>query len=179
LLKRALRGSIDLMGPAMKIQKELMSMPPFGGADDKGLLATEMKYIRNLKKLFLAVMGATVQKMMQALESEQEILMNLADILAEIYMCESVVLATQKAAIVRGEDAVKDHIAMAQVYVNDAIERAGFHAKNAVAAWAEGDEKRMLFMAIKRYTKHEFINTKALRRQIADTLLAANEYCYK
>lgn len=178
LMKRVMKGQIDMMTPAMAVQKELTGMPSFGDLDN-GLLADEKKYITNLKKLFLAVAGATIQKLMQELQDEQEILMNLADIMSEIYVCESTVLATLKACEVRGEDACKTEIAMAELYVNDAIERCGIHAKNAVSAWADGDTKRMIMLGIKRFTKHEFLNTKVLRREIADKLLAANEYSFK
>lgn len=178
LLKRVMKGEIDMMTPAMAVQKELTGMPSFEDLD-KGVLAEEKKYVSNLKKLFLAVAGATIQKLMKELQDEQEILMNLADILSEIYVCESAVLATLKACGIRGEAACKAEITMTQLYVNDAIERCGIHAKNAVSAWADGDTKRMIMLGIKRFTKHEFLNTKVLRREIADKLLAANEYCFK
>lgn len=178
LLKRVMKGHIDMMTPAMAVQKELTGMPAMG-AMDNGVLADEKKYIKNLKKLFLAVAGATVQKLMQELEKEQEILMNLADIISEIYVCESALLATLKACQVRGEDACKTEVTMTKLYINDAIERCAVHAKNAVAAWADGDTKRMIMLGIKRFSKHEFLNTRNLRREIADVLLEANEYCLK
>jgi hypothetical protein len=178
LLKRALKGEIDLMSPAMAVQKELMSMPQFG-EKATGLLADERGYISNLKKMFLAVAGSTVQSLMQELQTEQEILMNLADLASEIYICESVVLSTLKACSVRGETACEGELTMARLYINDAIERCAIHAKNAVAAWAEGDTKRMLLLGIKRFSKHELLNTKNMRRQIAQRLLEANEYCFK
>lgn len=178
LMKRVLKGEIDMMTPAMAVQKELTGMPSFGELDN-GLLADEKKYVTNLKKLFLAVAGATIQNLMQELQDEQEILMNLADIMSEIYICESTILATLKACDVRGEAACATEITMAKLYVNDAIERCAIHAKNAVSAWADGDTKRIIMLGIKRFTKHEFLNTKALRREIADKLLAANQYCFK
>lgn len=178
LLKRVLKGEIDLLGPAKAVQKELMGMPAFGD-QEKGLFAEEQQYVSQLKKLFLAVGGATVQNLMTELQSEQEILMNLADIIAEIYVCESAILATQKAISVRGEEACASEVTMTKVYINDAIERCGIYAKNVVAAWADGDTKRMLALAIKRFTKHELINTKAMRRKIAAQLIEANEYCFK
>ena len=177
LLKRTMRGKVDMLTPAMAIQKELMSMPSFGDAP-QGLLAEEQSYIKNLKKLFLAVAGGTVQTLMRKLKHEQEILMNLADIMSEIYLAESAVLRTLKLVSLRGEEACQGQIAMTKVFVNDAIERSAIHARNAVAAWAEGDMKRILLMGVKRYTKHEYVNTKDLRRKIADQLLQANKYCY-
>jgi hypothetical protein len=177
LLKKAMRGQIDLMSPAMAIQKELASMPTLGG-ESSGLLETEMNYVRNMKKCFLAVAGLTVQNLMMELQKEQEILMNLSDMMGEIYLCESAILRCKKLALVKGEDFIGDRVAMTQVYINDAMERLAFSAKNAAAAWAEGDNLRMLMLAIKRYTKHEFVNTKKLRRQVAETLLNAGNFCY-
>jgi hypothetical protein len=178
LLKRVMKGEIDMMSAAMAVQKELTSMPSFGDKPT-GVLADQKGHVTNLKKLFLAVAGATAQELMAKLQDEQEVLMNLADILAEIYVCESSILATEKAIAVRGEDACQAELRMTKVYVNDAIERCSTHAKNAVSAWADGDTKRMLMLGIKRYTKHDFLNTKELRRAIAAELLAANEYCFK
>jgi alkylation response protein AidB-like acyl-CoA dehydrogenase len=177
LMKKAMRGQLDLMTPGLAIQKELTSMPAFGGGDT-GLLGVEMDYVRNMKKCFLAVAGLTVQNLMMELQKEQEILINLSDMMSEIYLCESAILRTKKLAIVKGEDFIGDRVAMTQVYVNDAMERLAVSAKNVAASWAEGDTLRMLMLAIKRYTKHEFVNTKKLRRQVAETLLNAGEFCY-
>jgi len=178
LLKRVMKGKVDMMSAAKAVQKELTSMPKLGELPS-GTFGNEKKYVKNLKKLFLAVGGATAQELMTELENEQEVLMNLADILAEIYICESTVLSTEKAIKVRGEEACELEIGMTKTYINDAIERCAIHAKNAVAAWADGDMKRMLMLGIKRFTKHDFINTKEIRRKVADTLLEANEYCIK
>ncbi len=178
LLKRVMKGKIDMMSAAMAVQKEMTSMPAFG-PKPTGVFAAEKTYVKNLKKLFLAVGGATAQSLMQDLQDEQEVLMNLADMLAELYVCESALLATEKAVSVRGEEGAKAEITMAKVYINDAIERSATHAKNAVSAWADGDTKRMLMLGIKRYTKHEFLNTKTMRREVAAQLLEANNYCFK
>jgi hypothetical protein len=177
LMKRAMKGKIDLMTPAMAIKNEMMSMPTSGNSVT-GLFSVEKGYISNLKKLFLAVSGATIQSLMQDLEHEQEILMNMSDIMSEIYLCESAVLATTKACNVRGEEACKGQITMTSLYINDAIERCALHAKNAISGWADGDTKRMLMLGIKRFTKHEFLNTKNMRREVADMLLEANHYIF-
>lgn len=177
LLKRSLRGDVDLFKPAMAVQKELMSMPSFDSAP-QGLLSAELGSIKNLKKLFLAVAGATVQSLMQNLKDEQEILMNIADIMADIYLAESTVLRTLKLAEIKGEENCRGRILMTQIFVNDAIERIAVNAKEAVASWADGDMKRTLMMGIKRFSKHEFVNTKAMRRELADMLIARNDYCF-
>ncbi len=177
LMKRAMSGKLDLMTPAMAIQKELMSMPKLGGKPE-GLLAEEQEYVRNLKKCYLAVAGLTAQNLMMELKNEQEILIAMSDMMSEIYLSESAILRTLKLAQVKGADFVGDREAMTKVYINDAIERFAVSAKNVVAAWADGDNKRTLMLAIKRYTKHEFINTKALRRQVAATLIEKGQFCY-
>ena len=178
LLKRSLKGHIDLFTPAMAIQKELTSMPAFETEQD-GYLAKERKMVRQMKKAFLAVAGATAQNLMQELEHEQEILMNLSDMMAEIYLCESAVLRTLKRIQYLGIEHCETSIQMTQVYVNDAMERLAQHGRAAVAAWADGDMKRVLLMAIKRFTKFEPINTKDLRRKIAAHLITCNEYEFR
>ena len=177
LMKKAMRGQIDLMSPAMAIQKEMASMPSFGN-EPTGFMELEMNYVKNMKKCFLAVAGMTVQNLMMELQKEQEILLNMSDIMSEIYLCESAILRCQKLAAVKGEDFVKDRVAITKVYINDAMERVALHSKNVAAAWAEGDSLKMLMMAIKRFTKHEFINTKTLRRQIAETLTKSGNFCF-
>jgi alkylation response protein AidB-like acyl-CoA dehydrogenase len=177
LMKRAMSGKLDLMTPAMAIQKELMSMPKLGGQPE-GLLAQEQEYVKNLKKCYLAVAGLTAQNLMMELKNEQEILIAMSDMMSEIYLSESAILRTLKLAEVNGVDSIGDREAMTKVYINDAIERFAVSAKNVVAAWADGDNKRTLMLAIKRYTKHEFINTKALRRQVAATLIEKGQFCY-
>jgi hypothetical protein len=177
LLKRALKGHIDILNPAMAVQKELTSFTLPAPVSD-ATLAVEAALVANMKKVFLAVAGATVQALTTQLESEQEILMNMADIMAEIYLCESAVLRTKKRIQYLGLDKCITTIEMTQVYVNDAVERVAQHARATVAAWAEGDMKRTLLLAIKRFTKFEPINTKNLRRNIAGRMIAAGEYTY-
>ena len=175
LLKRALKGHIDILNPALAVQKELTSFTlptPVGDA----LLANEMHLVKNMKKVFLAVAGATVQALTTKLSTEQEILMDISDIMAEIYLCESAILATLKREDVVGSEKNAVAVKMTQVYVNDAVERVGKSARAAVAAWAEGDMKRTLLLAIKRFTKFEPINTKQLRREIAQHMINANQY---
>jgi hypothetical protein len=177
LLKRAMKGKIDLMTPALAIQKEMTSMPNLS-AKPQGLLAEEMELVQNMKKCFLAVAGMTVQNLMMELEKEQEILLYLSDIMSEIYICESAILRVQKLSENHDANYLADRVAMTQVYLNDAMDRVAIYAKNTVSAWAEGDNLRMLMMAIKRYTKNDAINTKKLRRQIAATLIQKGQYCF-
>lgn len=176
LLKRAMKGQLDLMTPAMAVQKELMSIPDFGAADSDEVLAKEKKALKNLKKAGLMVAGAAVQKYMQKLGDEQEILMNLADMLIEGYVAESCMLRVEKLIGKDGEEASKVYIDMMRVYLYEAVERAASAGKQAIYAFAEGDEQRMMLMGLKRFTKLEPRNLKEARRRIADHLIEKNEY---
>lgn len=178
LLKRALKGSIDLMSPAMAVQKELMSIPDFGASEDETLFAKEKKALANLKKAGLMVAGAAVQKYMQKLGDEQEILMNLADMLIEGYIAESTLLRVEKHVRAKGEGALKIETDMMRVYLYEAIEKAASAGKQAIYAFAEGDEQRMMLMGLKRFAKLEPFNLKEARRRIADHLIAKNEYAF-
>jgi len=177
LVKRSLKGRIDLMGPAMAIQKELMSIPTFGD-EPEGLLAKEMKAVKNAKKAALMIAGSAVQKFMQKLGDEQEIIMNVTDMLIEIYTAESAVLRTLKLAAVKDEDAAKYPVKMTRVYLSDSLERINLYGKHAVEAFAEGDELKMLMLGLKRFTKFDPINTTKLRRDIAGKMIEENKYCF-
>ena len=177
LLKKALRGTIDLVTPGMAIQKELMSIPTFSN-DDESFFAAEKLALRQAKKALLMVSGAAGMKYMRELENQQELLMNAADVMLEIFACESAVLRTEKLVDLRGEAACQSEIDMTRVYLSDALERMYCSGKHAVAAFAEGDELRMMMMGLKRFTKYDTYNTIAARRRIADKLIEANEYCF-
>lgn len=177
ILKKALRGELDLMGPAMKVAEELMEIPDFGDEPD-GLLAKEMGYVRNFKKAMLLVAGAAVQKLQTTLAKEQEILMAISDIGIWTYLAESVVLRTQKLASLKGESEIKEQIAMAQTYVYDVADLINKAGKDAINSFAEGDELRMMIMGLKRFTKVAPLNVKETRRLIAAAMIEKNEYCF-
>jgi alkylation response protein AidB-like acyl-CoA dehydrogenase len=171
LLKRAMKGKLDLMTPAMAVLKELTSIPDFGAQEEEGLFAKEKKVLSNLKKAGLMISGAAVQKFMQKLSTEQEILMNLADMLIEVYTAESAVLRTEKLVSIKGEAACEQQINMAKLYMHRAVEVANKAGKEAIYAFAEGDEQRMMLLGLKRFTKIEAANLKVIRRAIADAVL--------
>lgn len=177
MLKRAMKGELDLMGPAMKVAGELMSIPDFG-SEEKTLFSEEKKYIANFKKAVLMVAGSAVQKLMQNLAKEQEILMDLADMIIELYVSESVQLRVEKLVGMRGEAACKEQLEMMRVYIHDAADRIHKSGKNAINSFAEGDEQRIMLTGLKRFTKTENINTTAARREIAAKLIAENKYCF-
>ncbi len=178
MLKRALKGELDLMGPAQKVAGELMSIPDFGAAEEENLFSKEKKYIANFKKAILMVAGGAVQKLMAQLGKEQEVLMNLADMLIELYVSESLQLRVEKLVSKRGEDGCKEQLDIMRVYINDAAEKIAKAGKEALNYFAEGDEKRMMLMGLKRYTKTEDINSTQARRNIAAKLIAENKYCF-
>mgnify|MGYP000688682868 CR=1 FL=1 len=177
ILKRAMKGELDLMGPAMAVQKELMSIPDFGSSDQK-LFDEENKAIANMKKSILMTAGAAVQKYMMTLAKEQEILMRIADMAIDTYMAESILLRVQKLVSIKGEEACSLEIDMVRVYLNDALDRLSVNGRNAINAMAEGDEQRMMLMGLKRFSKMAPVNTIECRRRIAKKLIEENKYCF-
>ncbi|MBK9731863.1 MAG: acyl-CoA dehydrogenase family protein [Chitinophagaceae bacterium] len=174
LLKRALKGKIDLMSPAMAVQKELMSMPDFSEAE--GDYAYEKKIVTHMKKATLMTAGAAVQKLMMALEDEQELLMNVSDMLSEIYTSESLLLRIEKLKSMGHDVTLLNDIL--GVHLHDSVNRLETAAKNALESFAEGDEMKMMLVGLKRFTKMEPFNCKNARRRIADKLIAENKYCF-
>lgn len=177
MLKRAMKGELDLMGPAMDVAAELMSIPDFGEVDDS-LFAEEKRYIKGFKKAVLMVAGAAVQKLMMTLAKEQEILMNIADMLIELYVAESVLLRVEKLHNTHGAEAASLKIDMARVYIYDAADKIHIAGKNALNAFTEGDEQRMMLMGLRRFTKVAPLNTKELRQRVALKLIEENKYCF-
>ena len=175
ILKRAMKGKLDLMGPAMAVSKELMSIPEFGNEDETAF-ATERKSILCMKKCILMVAGAAVQKLMMKISDEQEILMNIADMAIETFVAESTLLRIIKMVDKQGETACSIHIDVMRCYLNDAIDRVNKAGKEAINAFAEGDEQRMMLLGLKRFTKTAPFNSKDARRRIAEKLIAENKY---
>ncbi|MDC1219436.1 acyl-CoA dehydrogenase family protein [Flavobacteriaceae bacterium] len=179
LVKKAMKGHVDLLGPATAVGEELMGIPSFDTPDYSKLFAEEKDIIKRLKKVFLMVAGSAVQKFGPDLESHQQLLMAAADILIEVYMAESTVLRTEKNAKRFGEDAQKTQIAMTQLYLYRAVEIVQSRGKEAVISFAEGDEQRMMLMGIKRFTKYtNYPNIVALTHLIADKVAADNGYSF-
>lgn len=178
LLKRAMKGEIDLMGPAMAVGKEIMSIPDFSASDDETLFAAEKKVLKNLKKAALMVSGAAVQKFMMNLSSEQEILMNVADMAIEVYVAESALLRVEKLISIKGEAAVALQKDMAMIYLNEAVTKVNNAGREAITSFAEGDELRVMLMGLKRFTKIEPMNLKDARRRVAEAMIEENKYIF-
>ncbi len=176
LLKRAMKGEVDLFGPAMAVAAELTAVPSFETIDTSELFAAEKEVLKKLKKVFLMVGGKAAMALQDRIEDEQEIMMNLADVMIEIYAAESAVLRTEKLVSLRGQDACTHQIAMSQVYLAEAVDKINAAAKEAIASFTKGDEQKVMLMGLKRYTKADLVNTKELRRQIADYMIAQGKY---
>lgn len=177
LLKRAMKGELDLMGPAQKVAAELVGIPEMGETDN-ALFAYEKKLIANFKKSILLVAGAAVQKLMTSLSKEQEVIMNIADMVIETYVAESILLRVEKMVSMKGESACEVQLNMMRCYVNSACDQISINAKEAVNSFAEGDELRMMLMGLKRFTKQEPFNSKAARQIVAQKLIDENKYCF-
>jgi len=173
LLKKALKGELDLMGPAMKVGAELLELPSFEGPDPEVLLSEERESLAQLKKAFLMVAGKAVEQFGPGIEDEQEVLMAASDVLIQIYVFESVLGRALKLAAEKGPEAAAQEIDLARLYRYEAIEVAQRSAREAISSFAEGDMQRMLLMGLKRFTKIRTLhNLKDLRRRVAQRVLA-------
>jgi alkylation response protein AidB-like acyl-CoA dehydrogenase len=177
MLKKGMKGELDLMGPAMAVANELMSVSSDTG-DFTGPLANERKYLKNFKKVALMVAGSAVQKLMQTLAKEQQILMNIADILIDIYAAESALLRTEKLISTRGEEACQEQINITKLYFYDTADKIAKFGKDAIASFTSGDEQKMMLMGLKRFTKTDPVNVKELRQSIASKMIDQEKYCY-
>jgi len=179
LVKKAMKGHVDLLNPAMAVADELMGIPSFDTPDYSELFAEEKEMIQKLKKVFLMVAGSAVQKFGPDLDKHQQLLMAAADILIEIYMAESTLLRTEKNAKRFGEDAQEGQIAMARLYLYNAVDIINRKGKEGIVSFAEGDEQRMMLMGLKRFTKYaNYPNVVELRNTIAEKIKAENSYCF-
>ena len=179
LIKKAMKGHVDLLGPASQVQEELMGIPSFDVPDYSELFAEEKEMIGKIKKAFLMVAGGAVQKYGPDLEGHQQLLMAAADMLIEIYMAESTILRTEKIAKNNGVEKVQEQIAMARLYLYNAVDIINLKGKESIISFAEGDEQRMMLMGLRRFTKYTNMpNIVALREIITTKLVDKNEYCF-
>lgn len=177
ILKRGMKGELDLMGPAQKVAGELVGIPEFSEPSDV-LFAYEKKLVTNFKKAVLLTAGAAVQKLMTTLSKEQEVIMNIADMIIETYVAESILLRVEKLVSMRGEAACEVELAIMRSYVNSACDKIWIVGKEALNSFGEGDELRMMLIGLKRFTKQDPFNAKAARQIVAQKLIAENKYCF-
>ncbi|TXE10031.1 acyl-CoA dehydrogenase [Seonamhaeicola algicola] len=179
LIKKAMKGHVDVLTPAMAVKDELMGIPSFDTPDFSELFSEEKSIIRNLKKLFLMVAGAALEKYGEKIEEQQQLMLASSDILIQIYLAESAILRAEKMAKKEGEDNVKEQIAMAKLnlfHAIDVIETAG---KHSIISFSSGDEQRMMLMGLKRYIKYvNMPNIIKLRNIIANKVIQENKYCF-
>ena len=178
VVKRAMKGEINLMPAAMAVGQEIMSIPDFSISDEEGIFVAEKKVIKNLKKAILMVAGSALQKFMMKFEHEQEIIMNLADMMIELYIAESTLLRVEKLISIRGEAACALQKDAALIYLHEAVEKANNSGKTAITSFAEGDELRVMLMGLKRFTKIEPFNLKDARRRLAEASIEKNAYIF-
>ncbi|MEP5612692.1 MAG: acyl-CoA dehydrogenase family protein [Cyclobacteriaceae bacterium] len=178
MFKKAMKGELDLMEPAMAVAKELTGVPSFETPDLSAPLAKEKEVLKNLKKAVLMAAGKAAETFGPKLDKEQEVLMSLADMLIEVYAAESTVLRTEKLIGLYGDEGSKLYQNMAKLYLFEAVQKIKNAGDEAVACFAEGDELRVLLMGLKRFTKMEPINTKVLRQEIADAMIEGNKFPY-
>ena len=177
LLKKAMKGELDLMTPAMNVANELMSIPDFSEPSED-IFERYLGYIENFKKAVLMIAGSAAQKLMMQLAKEQEILMNIADMAIWTYVAESTVLRTQKRVQLNGLESSASQIAMMQTLVTDLADNINKAGKDALNSFVEGDEQRMMMMGLRRFTKTEPFNIKDGRRVIAAELISSGKYCF-
>ncbi|OEK07578.1 acyl-CoA dehydrogenase [Flavivirga aquatica] len=177
LIKKAMKGHVDLLGPATAVANELTGIPSFDTPDFSELFSEEKSIVKNLKKLFLMVAGAALQKYGEKIEQHQQLMLASSDILIQIYIAESAILRAEKMVKKNGEDNVKEQIAMAKLnlfHAIDVIETAG---KHSIISFSSGDEQRMMLMGLKRYIKYvNMPNIIELRDIIAKKVITENKY---
>jgi alkylation response protein AidB-like acyl-CoA dehydrogenase len=179
LVKKAMKGHVDLLGPATEVANELMGIPSFETPDYSELFSEEKAMIVKMKKTFLMVAGAAVQKYGPDLDQHQQLLIAAADILIEIYMAESAILRTEKNAKRYGEDAQSVQIAMAKLYLYHAVDIIEEKGKESIISFAEGDEQRMMLMGLKRFTKYaNYPDIVDLRNEIAEKVKTEGKYAF-
>jgi alkylation response protein AidB-like acyl-CoA dehydrogenase len=179
LLKKAFKGDIDLLTPAMAVGKSLMEIPSFDTPDYSVLFSEEKEMIAKLKKAFLMIAGKAVETFGMELEEHQQLILAAAEVLIEIYMAESALLKSEKVVELSSEAASKGQIAMAKLNLSNAVGIINEKGKEAIVYLSEGDEQRMMLMGLKRFTKYSNIpNVIALRKEIAAILIEENKYCF-
>ncbi|MEM9338158.1 MAG: acyl-CoA dehydrogenase family protein [Bacteroidota bacterium] len=178
LLKKAMKGELNLLEPAMAVAKELTGIPSFETPDLSAPLAYEKEVIKNLKKTVLMAAGKAAETFGPKLDQEQEVLMNLADMVIEVYAAESTILRTEKLVDLYGEEGSKLYQNMARLYLYEAVRKIKNAGDEAVSCFATGDELKVLLMGMKRFTKMDPVNTKELRQSIADVMIEENKFPY-
>ena len=177
ILKKGTTGEIDLMSSMKRVAKELLTLPTFENTS-KGLFTEEKKVLNNLKKAVFLVAGSVSEKLGNKIATEQEVMMNIADMIIETYVLESALLKTEKLVMKNGEKNTAEQIAMCINFQHQSVEKISKNGKEALYAISEGDEQKILLLGLKRFTKINASNLKENRRLIAKKLIETNKYCF-
>lgn len=177
IMKKAMKGELDIMKPAMAVQKELMAIPDFG-VEEEGVLSKEKKVIEQAKKAILMIAGAASMHFKESFEHQQEIMMDIADMLLEVYASESCILRAEKLIDRNGMDKSSLILDIAKTYLSDSLEKIHISGKHAIGGFAEGDQATMMMMGLKRFTKYPLFNTVQARRNICRAMLEKGEWCF-
>lgn len=173
-LKKAVKGELPLFQKAQQLQEELMMMA--AEEPGSGALEQEKYLVRQAKKVALMVAGLAAQKYGQRIEEEQEVLVNIADIVSNVYAMESALLRTEKAIQASGEEKNKQKVLYTQIFCQEAFNEIEAHAKETLVAVEQGDTLRMMLAALRRLTRHTPINVIAKKREAAAALIEAERY---
>lgn len=176
ILRRAMKGELDMLGPAKAVAKELTSVPKFSTPDRSQLFSEEKEALKNMKKAILMVAGKAAETFKDKLNEEQEVMMNIADMIIETYVAESGLLRTEKLIAKRGEENARVEIDMARLYLHNALEKVNANGREAITSFTKGDEQRVMLMGMKRFTKITPVNKKELRRSIANAFIERGTY---
>ena len=176
ILKRAMKGELDIIKPAMKVAEDLMSIPSFEKSDEKKLFVVEKEQLKKLKKAILMIAGKAVQHFALEIEKEQEVLINLADMVIYVYTAESAILRAEKLSINNGNKQTDSNITMSKLFLYSAIKNCQKSGEELILSFTEGDEQKILLIGLKRFTKGYIINPKKMKRSIAAKLIKENKY---
>ncbi len=178
LLRKSMKGDLDLLTPAKKIATELLSIPSLELEDNNIVFYKEKSVLANLKKAILMIAGKAIEKYKKNVINEQEVLMEIAEMIIEVFMTESTILRTEKLVEKLGKNACERQIDLMMLKIYESIDSCNKHGKEAIYAIAEGDTQRMMLMGLKRFTKIEGYNLKEARRRIADEMIEKGKFCF-
>lgn len=173
-LKKAMKGELPLLQKAQTLQEELLMMMPEEPGDQP--LDQEKYLLAHAKKVALMVAGMAAMKYGKALDKEQEILVNIADIVNEIFAAESAILRTEKAIAATGAEKNEQKLAYTQIFTQEAFLKIEAHAKESLIAMEEGDSLRMSLSALRKLTRFTPINVIAKKREVAKRIFEAEKY---
>ncbi len=176
MMKKAMKGELDLITHAMAVAQELIATPEEEILDSSQIFSVEKHTVKNLKKALLMVAGRAIQLLGQNIEHEQEVMINIADMIIEIYTAESMLLRVDKLAHKQGESKCNLQIKAVKVYLYEAVEKLIKAGREAIASFTTSEETKVMLAGLNRFTKTELVNTKALRRDIAEAMIQKGTY---